>query len=611
MEQGQQSYAIHGVAQTVGEVLKGAHFEIDYYQREYKWESKQISELVADLTLRFLEAYEPGHERKQVAGYPYYFLGSTLISRRSSTRYIVDGQQRLTSLTLLLMHLRRLAQTDSSAPKIDDLIYSEKYGQKSFNLDIPDRAKCMAALFEGEDYPTEGEPESVSNLVARFGDIVDALPDDVTGEALPFFMDWLTDNVQLVVITAFSDDDAYGIFETMNDRGLKLAPTDMLKGYLLANISDEAGRNEANVTWRATMRRLADIAQDAPADFLKTWLRSQYAEKIRERKRGARPEDWDRIGTEFHRWTRENAKTLGLTLGKPFQDFIDVDAAFYAAAYQRALDAARGEDPELVYVAYNADREFTLQYQLLLAPLTPNDDRATVARKMDLVARFVDIVLARRIWNNKSIAYSTLQYSMFVTMRAIRRLEVPELGQELCRRLKDMEETFGPVHQLRLHQQNRFQIHRTLARLTDYVHLQSGDQSRYREFISQGGTKYEVEHVWADHWDQHTDEFQHAYDFAQERNLLGGLLVLPKSFNASYNDLTYEQKLPHYLTQNLLARSLHPQAYDHNPGFVHFVKSSGLPFKPYDQFTSKSFAERGDLYRQIAERVWNPEDILQ
>ena len=55
----------------------------------------------------------------------------------------------------------------------------------------------------------------------------------------------MIENVHLVEITAYSDADAYTIFETMNDRGLSLTPTDMLKGYLLANITDPDRRNAA------------------------------------------------------------------------------------------------------------------------------------------------------------------------------------------------------------------------------------------------------------------------------------------------------------------------------------------------------------------------------
>jgi hypothetical protein len=52
-------------------------------------------------------------------------------------------------------------------------------------------------------------------------------PQAIDQTALPFFADWLIDNVHLVEITAQSDDDAYTIFVTMNDRGLSLTPTDI------------------------------------------------------------------------------------------------------------------------------------------------------------------------------------------------------------------------------------------------------------------------------------------------------------------------------------------------------------------------------------------------
>ncbi len=64
--------SVDGVAKTIAEVLEKKKYSIDYYQREYKWESKQIAELVADLTAKFLDIYEPDHARKQVAKYPAF-----------------------------------------------------------------------------------------------------------------------------------------------------------------------------------------------------------------------------------------------------------------------------------------------------------------------------------------------------------------------------------------------------------------------------------------------------------------------------------------------------------------------------------------------------------
>src|SRR5262249_691355 len=156
-------------------------------------------------------------------------------------------------------------------------------------------------------------------------------------------------------------------------------------------------------------------------------------------------------------------------------------------------------------------------------------------------------------------------------------------------------------------QQNRYVLHRLLARMTDYVETQSGLPSRYLEFVAEGKNRYEVEHIWADQPERHTDEFSHPADFADHRNRIGGLLLLPKSFNGSYGKLTYEKKLPHYYAQNLLARSLNAKCYEHNPGFLRFVSSSGLPFKPYEYFKKAEIEERENLYRLLAERIWNPE----
>lgn len=602
---------ILGKAQTVRELLKGVKYSIDYYQREYKWHGKQIRELVDDLTGKFLEEYDPSHARNKVADYPHYFLGSIIISKKDSANYIVDGQQRLTSLTLLLILLRTLQQGRADQVNVDELIVSEKYGQKSFNLHVDERAPVMEALYEGEPFDPNDRSESVQNLYQRYLDLDEAFPDELRGDALPYFIDWLLENVHLVEITAYSDDDAYTIFETMNDRGLSLSQTDMLKGYLLANIDDSAKRTAANTRWRERIRELNEAGKDVEPDCFKAWLRSQYATRIRERKKGAKPEDFDRIGTEFHRWLRDASPAIGLRQAADFYRFIDRDFDFYSRQYLRLVEASQKMVPGLEHVLYNVQHGFTLQYLLLLAPLKPDDADVVVRLKLRLVARFVDILLAWRLWNFRSIAYSTMQYAMFLVMRDTRGMSPPELARKLHDLLAREQETFASNDRLRVHQQNRRSLHRLLARLTDYVETESGNPSRFLDYVSEGKGRYEVEHIWADHPERHTDEFSHAADFAEHRNRIGGLLLLPKSFNASYGDLSYEKKLPHYNTQNLLARSLHPQCYEHNPGFLRFVQESGLPFKAHEHFKKADLDERGLLYRQLAERIWNPDDLLR
>jgi len=126
---------IQGQAKTVRQLMS-VKYAIDYYQREYKWETKQIQELLDDLTEKFLEDYRKEHSPIAVKGYGRYFLGSIIISKKDDTSYIVDGQQRLTSLTLLLLFLRNQQKNAARQVAIDNLIYSEQYGTKSFNIDI-------------------------------------------------------------------------------------------------------------------------------------------------------------------------------------------------------------------------------------------------------------------------------------------------------------------------------------------------------------------------------------------------------------------------------------------------------------------------------------------
>jgi len=490
-------------------------------------------------------------------------------------------------------------------------IFSERFGQKSFNLHVDERTPVMEALYERHAFDFTDRPESVQNLVKRYRDLETYFPEELRDDALPYFIDWLLENVHLVEITAYSDEDAYTIFETMNDRGLSLSPTDMLKGYLLANIAENK-RTNAHTRWRERIRELNDAGKEVESDWFKAWLRSQYATKIRERKKGARPEDFDRIGTEFHRWLRDAADTLGLQQSDDFYRFIDRDFDFYSRQYLRLIEAAQKPVPGLEHVLYNAQHGFTLQNMLLLAPLRPDDSEGVVNRKLSLVARYLDILLTWRLWNFRTIAYSTMQYAMFVVMRDIRGLTPDALARKLYDFLKKEGETFASNDRLRVHQQNRYALLRILARLTDYVETQSGQPSCYLDYVSGGKTCYEVEHIWADHPERHTAEFSHPADFAEHRNRIGGLLLLPKSFNASYGDLAYESKLPHYNTQsnNLLARSLHPQCYEHNPGFLRFKEQSGLPFVPMAQFNKAELEARSQLYRKIAERIWKPNDLL-
>jgi len=78
-----------------------------------------------------------------------------------------------------------------------------------------------------------------------------------------------------------------------------------------------------------------------------------------------------------------------------------------------------------------------------------------------------------------------------------------------------------------------------------------------------------------------------------------------------HGDLSYAEKREHYLTQNLLAQSLHELAYQHNPGFMRFITESKLPFRAPTEFKKADLDARQILYQKLAERIWSPDRLAE
>ena len=85
-------------------------------------------------------------------------------------------------------------------------------------------------------------------------------------------------------------------------------------------------------------------------------------------------------------------------------------------------------------------------------------------------------------------------------------------------------------------------------------------------------------------------------------------MLLQRGINQSLGKSSYEDKRDAYLANsaNLLARSLHPLAYQNNPAFLRLIDRTGLPFCAYEHFEPEQQQERQELYIRIAEWVWNP-----
>ena len=595
-------------AKTVREILDKVKYDIDVFQREYEWEEEQITQLLSDLESKFLSEYDEGHERKDVQNYSRYYLGSIIINLKDGKRSIIDGQQRLTSITLLLIYLHNLQKERNEQVEIKNLIFSEKFAQKSYNLNIRDRVECMDALYNGKEFNRGNKNESVRNIIQRYDDIEEFFPKDLKGKALPYFIEWLIENVMLIEIKTYSDEDAYTIFETMNDRGLNLTSTEMLKGYLLSNLDSDEDKKKLNELWKKRIVELKEEGENEDNDFFQAWLRAKYAKSIRPGRKGAENEDFEKIALRFHSWIRDNKDIVGLNDAASFHDFISVQFDFFSKLYLHILDVAIKWDDSLEHVFYVNAIEFpySFYFPLIMSPIKVDDDEKTIQKKITIVSRFLETFTVYRLVNNRTLSYSSIRYTMFSMIKEIRDKSVPDLAEILKSKINDFEENLEGVMDFGLHQQNKRRVRFLLARITSHIERKCGTQNNFEDYVSRDISKpFEIEHVWANKFEEHRDEFGQERDFEDFRNRIGALILLPKGFNQSYGDMPYEEKLPHYYGQNMLAKTLSPQCYDNNPSFTDYVRTSKLPFRAHEHFKKSDLLERQRLYQKICEEIWD------
>ncbi len=609
---------------TVQQLLQSQSFSIDEYQREYKWEKKNVDELLSDLQGKFYNTYKPGDDTKKVSSYDEYFLGSIIVSKRNGKNYLIDGQQRVTSLTLLLIFLYREAKAQNLQviQTIAPLIFSDNLGEPKFNLDIPERLPVIEALFNGKSFNPDGKDESIQTMYARYCELEDHDLIADLGGALPHFIYWLMTRVGLIEIAADNDNYAYAIFETMNDRGKPLSPVDMLKAYLLAPIEDVDQRNKANQKWK---RQVLDLISwrgihepERDASCIKAWLRAQFANSIRERKAGSTDKDWELIGTLFHRWVRDNRERLEIGTDAHNLVMICEGFPFFAKAYLRILDASQFFTKGLEAIYYNAHNDFTWQNTVLLAPLIETDDDDTVQRKMAVAATYLDIWLMRRVVNYIRVGYSSASYAMWMLCRDIRRKTLDELVTILTQKLAVDDVSFkgsptkgsSGIADLGLNQFSRRYIFHLLARLTAATEAGSGRTDSFDKYVDRTvKNPFDIEHIWANDFASVNTIFSSTQDFYEWRNRIGSLLLLPADVNRSLQAKSFAEKQPHYAKQNFYAASLDPSAYKHQPQFEKFLTTNSLPFQAFNDFGKIEQQKRRELVEALVEIVWSPKRL--
>jgi hypothetical protein len=373
-------------------------------------------------------------------------------------------------------------------------------------------------------------------------------------------------------------------------------------------VNDE--RLKANELWKAKMLELKALGKEQESDCIKTWLRSQYGETIRERKRNATPGDFDIIGTAFHKWLRENGNNIGIKRSADYSDLVQKEFILFSNTYIRIAEYSAKLTEGFEYIFYNADRNFTLQPLILLASLDKNDTKDIIDSKLKIVSCFLDQYISIRIFNYKSLDYSAMTYAMFMMAKKIRQKSSIELVEILTNEITTMEFNLDGIIRFDLNGwTKRYMLHQ-LARITHFVEEQSGKDTKFDVYVNRSiKNPYDIEHIWVDHFDRYSEEFESEEEFQRTRNMFGDLVLLPQDINRSLNDSAYSKKLPKYFGQNLLASSLNENCYENNPNFLRFANANNLKFNPSNDFTKETIKERQTLYLEIAKLIWNTDNL--
>lgn len=266
----------------IREIFEGSYqFEIPDYQRPYAWTTEQATELFDDLYSAMQDARVSGASSQ-------YFLGSIVLIKndRDPKSSVVDGQQRLSTLTMLFAVLRTVMP--DAADDITDFLY--KKGKVSLGEKNEYR---LTAREEDADFFRSNiqEPGGIAQLVASTDKLKDSrlrYRENATlllekAKALPpadliALWQFLANDCSLVVISTPDLEAAYRIFSVLNNRGLDLAPIDIIKAQVLGLIRTTAGDVKSRAYAKEWSRIENSLGRDAFGDLF-GHIRSIYAKK--------------------------------------------------------------------------------------------------------------------------------------------------------------------------------------------------------------------------------------------------------------------------------------------------------------------------------------------
>ena len=253
----------------------GLLYVVPRFQRDYSWELEHWEELWADL----LSTVPPGLESAHYMGY--------LVLRSTSAKAfeVIDGQQRLTTLSLVVLavlknlerlaaaadaanaepiaqRLRRIRETYIGAQDPVSLVVQPKLTLNRNNQEyFANQVAPLGQLPKRNVRASNTQLRSAFEWFdAKFAGLVQHWADP--SQELARFVEEMADRLFFTVIVVTDDLNAYRVFETLNARGVRLSPTDLLKNYLFATLSagshNPAEADALESRWEGLVNRLGD-----------------------------------------------------------------------------------------------------------------------------------------------------------------------------------------------------------------------------------------------------------------------------------------------------------------------------------------------------------------
>lgn len=227
-----------------------AFYQMPIYQRPYSWDKERVEQLWYDI----LEAFKNNQEDKTID--PNYFLGSVVVVKKSDGYEVVDGQQRLTTLTILFCVLRDLnleVKKKVILNSIRDLV--EEKERLKLTTHLNNQASFEETIINGIDFKPSKKDLANNRFLQTalyFKRLVEKSQNSESEdyiENIEDFIDYLFEQTTMIKIVCYDEGFAIKLFTVLNDRGLDLTPADIIKAYLLQNL-DETKRPSFIEVWK-------------------------------------------------------------------------------------------------------------------------------------------------------------------------------------------------------------------------------------------------------------------------------------------------------------------------------------------------------------------------